>query len=212
MSNAFFRFAYCLLWPFLRIVFPVEVRGLENLPRHGALLCPNHASDWDPLLLCCALPIDYRLHIMAKKQLFDNPVLRWIITRLGAFPVDRDHTDIQSVKTAMQAIRSGDNLLIFPEGTTIRNGIGYHDSLPAHAKAGVAMIGIRTGAALVPVFLDGPKRVFHKSRIIFGAPITPVYTGRHGTAEEMQRIADEILKTAYALGGQEVGGKPLCRE
>lgn len=85
--------------------------------------------------------MNYRLHIMAKVDLFKNPILAWILRRLGAFPVSRGSSDIQSVKTAMQAIKSGDNLLIFPEGTTIHNGIGYVDGLPAHAKAGVAVIG-----------------------------------------------------------------------
>ena len=149
---------------------------------------------------------------MAKVDLFKNPILAWILRRLGAFPVSRGSSDIQSVKTAMQAIRSGDNLLIFPEGTTIHNGIGYVDGLPAHAKGGVAVIGVRTGATLVPVFVDGPKKPFHRTRIIFGEPYTPVYTGHHGTSEEMQKIANDILTAAYALGGQAVGGKPLCDE
>ena len=91
----------------------------------------------------------------------------------------------------------------------VRNGIGYIDGLPAHAKAGVAVIGVRTGATLIPVFMDGEKRLFHKTRIIIGKPYTPQYSGRRGTSEEMQKIADDILKEAYALGGQAVGGAPL---
>ena len=91
----------------------------------------------------------------------------------------------------------------------VRNGVGYKDGLPAHAKSGVAMIGVRTGAKLVPVFMDGEKKLFHRTRIIFGDPYEPVYTGRHGTSEEMQKIADDILAQAYALGGQAVGGMPL---
>ena len=91
----------------------------------------------------------------------------------------------------------------------VRNGVGYVDGLPAHAKSGVAMIGVRTGAKLIPVFMDGEKKLFHRTRIIFGDPYEPVYTGRHGTSEEMQKIADDILAAAYALGGQAVGGTPL---
>ena len=66
---------------------------------------------------------------------------------------------IQAVKTAMQSIRDGQNLLIFPEGTVIRNGIGKTDGLPAHAHSGAAVIGVRTGAILVPVFVDGEKQI-----------------------------------------------------
>ena len=115
------------------------------------------------------------------------------------------------MKTAIQTIQGGHNLLIFPEGTTIRNGIGKADGLPAHAHSGAAVIGVRTGAILVPVFVDGEKRIFHRTRIIIGQPYTPVYTGRRGTAEEMQKIADELLREVYALGGQQVGGAPLCK-
>lgn len=210
--NPFFTVVYYLGRALVSVLFPATVEGMDRLPRNGVLLCPNHSSNWDPILVALRLPVNYRLHIMAKVDLFKNPILAWILRRLGAFPVSRGSSDIQSVKTAMQAIKSGDNLLIFPEGTTIHNGIGYVDGLPAHAKAGVAVIGVRTGATLVPVFVDGPKKPFRRTRIIFGEPYTPVYTGRHGTSEEMQKIADDILTAAYALGGQAVGGKPLCDE
>lgn len=210
--NHFFTVVYYVARVLVNVLFPATVEGLDRLPCNGVLLCPNHSSNWDPILVALRLPVNYRLHIMAKVDLFKNPILAWILRRLGAFPVSRGSSDIQSVKTAMQAIKSGDNLLIFPEGTTIHNGIGYVDGLPAHAKAGVAVIGVRTGATLVPVFVDGPKKPFRRTRIIFGEPYTPVYTGRHGTSEEMQKIADDILTAAYALGGQAVGGKPLCDE
>lgn len=208
--NRFFVFIYYLVGFIAGILHPVSVEGMDRLPRGGALLCPNHSSDWDPVLVALRLPVNYRLHIMAKEELFRNPVLGWILRKVGAFPVSRGSNDIQSVKTAMQAIKAGDNLLMFPEGTTIRGGVGYADGLPAHAHGGVAMIGIRTGAILVPVFVDGEKKLFHRTRIIFGEPYQPQITGRHGTAEEVQRVADGVLAAAYALGGQAVGGMPLC--
>lgn len=209
--NGFFVFVYYLVGFLVGILHPTTVEGMEKLPKSGVLLCPNHSSNWDPVLLGLKLPVNYRLHVMAKEELFKNPILGWIIRKLGAFPVSRGNNDINTVRTSMQAIKDGDNLLIFPEGTVIRNGVGYVDGLPAHAKAGVAMIGVRTGAVLVPVFMDGEKKLFHRTRIIFGDPYEPNYTGRRGTSEEMQKIADDILAAAYALGGQAVGGKPLCR-
>lgn len=208
MHRIFFAFIWIigrvLLW-----IYRVDVKGLENLPKHSVLLCPNHSTDLDPVLIGLSLPLDYHLHFMAKAELFDNRALAWLIRTLGAFPVQRDGKDIQSIKTAMQVLHKGENLLIFPEGTTIRGGVGYHDGLPAHAHAGIAMIGVRTGATLVPVFCDGQKKPFHKTRIIFGEPYVPEVTGRRGTSEELQAIADEMLRQAYALGGQQVGGAPL---
>ena len=209
--NRFFVFIYYFVGLIADLLHPVSVEGLERLPASGVLLCPNHSSNWDPILVALKLPVNYRLHIMAKEQLFRNPVLGWILGKVGAFPVSRGNTDIQSVRTAIEAIKSGENLLIFPEGTVIRNGIGAADGLPAHAKGGVAMIGVRTGASMIPVFVDGEKKLFHRTRIIFGQPFRPVYSGRHGTAEEMQKIPDEVLEAAYALGNQTFGGQQLCR-
>ena len=209
MSSRYYATVYDIVKPIATFLHPIRVEGLENLPEHGALLCPNHSSNWDPLLVVLKLPINYRVHIMAKQELFRFKPLAWALRHLGAFPVSRGDNDIQAVKTAIQAIKSGDNLLIFPAGTVIRNGIGCKDGLPAHAKAGVAVIGVRTGATMIPVFVDGEKKPFHRTRIIFGKPYIPVYTGRHGTSEEMQKIADDILAEAYALGGQTVGGEPL---
>ena len=209
--NRLFIFVYYVVGFVSFILHPTSVEGMEKLPRSGVLLCPNHSSNWDPILVALRLPINYRLHIMAKEELFENPLLGWFLKKVGAFPVSRGSSDINAVKQSIQALKDGDNLLIFPEGTTIHNGVGYADGLPAHAKAGVAMIGVRTGATLVPVFVDGEKKLFHRTRIIFGEPYEPHYTGRRGTAEEMQKIADGLLERAYALGGQAVGGKPLCK-
>lgn len=210
--NRFFNVAYHILGPFVRIWHPTTVEGLENIPQDGGVLfCPNHSSNWDPVLVVLALPVNSRVHVMGKEELFRNPALRWLLHKAGAFPVSRGSADIKAVKTAIQSIKSGDNLLVFVEGTVIRNGIGYADGLPPHAHSGAAVIGVRAGAKLVPVFTDGEKKAFRRTRIIFGKPVELVYSGRHGTAEEMQKIADDVLKAAYALGGQEVGGKPLCK-
>ena len=208
--NRLFILIYYVVGLVARILHPTSVEGMEKLPKSGVLLCPNHSSNWDPILVALRLPINYRLHIMAKEELFHNPLLGWLLKKVGAFPVSRGNNDINAVKQSIQALKEGDNLLIFSEGTTIHDGVGYTDGLPAHAKAGVAMIGVRTGATLVPVFVDGEKKPFHRTRIIFGEPYEPHYTGRRGTAEEMQKIADDLLEAAYALGGQAVGGKPLC--
>lgn len=192
--NGFFRFVWRFFGPIFRFFHPLTVTGLEKLPPHGALLCPNHSSNWDPVLLAVTTPIDYHLRIMAKEELFKIPVLKQIITRLGAFPVSRGNSDIHAVKTAIRAVKEGENLLIFPEGTRV----DYEGQ--CQAKSGVAVIAVRTGAVMVPVFVDGKKRLFRRTRIIFGEPVTPVYTGRHGTAEEMQKISDTVLRRAYELG------------
>jgi len=192
--NKFHWIVRAVVRPVLHPFLPLEIRGVENLPKEGAMLCPNHSSNWDPVLVFISLPRDYNLRTMAKHTLFGIPVLGWIIRKLGGFPVDRGNMDIQAVKTAMQAIKDGGNLMIFPEGQRV-SAEGEVD-----AKGGVAVIGIRTDAYFVPVFVEPKKRLFRRHRIIFGQPYKPTYTGRRGTAEEVQAIADDVLRRAYDLG------------
>lgn len=192
--NKFHWFVRKVIGPLIRIVMPTMVKGVENLPKSGAMLCPNHSSNWDPVLVFISLPGDYNLRTMAKHTLFNVPVLGWIIEKLGGFPVDRGSMDIQAVKTAMQAVKDGGNLMIFPEGQRV-SAEGE-----VEAKGGVAVIGIRTDAYFVPVFVEPKKRLFRRHRIIFGQPYKPTYTGRRGTAEEVQAIADDVLRRAYDLG------------
>ena len=86
LSGLFFNLIFTIAMLVSRLLHPVSVEGLEHLPRRGALLIANHASNWDPILLTTALPRDYRLRVMGKEELFRNPILAWIIRVGGAFP------------------------------------------------------------------------------------------------------------------------------
>ena len=92
--SRFYVFIYYVVGFITAILHPATVEGMEKLPRSGVLLCPNHSSNWDPVLLGLKLPVNYRLHAMAKEELFKNPILGWIIRKLGAFPVSRGNNDI----------------------------------------------------------------------------------------------------------------------
>ena len=180
MRNKFYARAWSILRPLVMFFLPVELRGTENLGDEAAILCANHSSAWDPILLVLAMPQNFNVRIMAKKQLFSIPVVGWFLRNIGVFPVDRGNSDINAVKTAITSLRDGWNLLIFPEGTRM---------------------AIRSGVKMVPVFIGTKKRLFRKTVITFGEPFEPVYTGRKGTAEEYQANTDEVMRRAYALGG-----------
>ena len=117
--NRFFHYVYILIKPIICLLFPHRAVGLENVPEGGALLCGNHASAWDPIIIAVCLPNDSRLAFMAKEQLFRIPLLRGIIAKLGAFPVKRGGSDLTAMKTAMKRLNEGGRLIIFPEGTRV---------------------------------------------------------------------------------------------
>ena len=194
-KNPFYAFIWAILRPLILWLFPVEIQGRENLPDEPVVLCANHSSAWDPVLIVCALHDDVPLRIMAKQQLFRIPAVGGFIRYMGAFPVDRGNSDIGAVKTAIQSLRDGWNLFLFPEGTRVKQ------PGQVEAKAGAGMMAIRAGVKLAPVFIGMKKRLFRKTPIIIGEPFEPVYTGRKGTAEEYTANSHEVMHRAYALGG-----------
>ena len=194
----FYRFVYRLIAPFIRLFFPHRAVGLENLPEGGALLCANHASGWDPFLIAIALPVDSRLTVMGKDQLFRIPLVGTLLRKAGVFPVKRGGNDLTAMKTAIRALNEGNRLLVFPEGTRVGDEKG------SEAKGGVTVMATRTGVPMVPVYC-GPKHKFlRKTTIAFGQPYVPVIAGRRATAEENREIAEAILRRIYEM--REVDG------
>ena len=195
MKNPFYSAMWCLGRPLVLLLHPVEVVGREHLTEEPVLLCANHSSAWDPILLICSLRGEYPLRIMAKKQLFSIPVVGGFLRMMGVFPVDRGHSDIGAVKLSIQSLRDGFSLLIFPEGTRVK---ARGQAAP---KAGAAMIAIRSGVKLQPVYIGMEKKLFHRIPIVIGEAMAPVYTGRKGTAEEYQHNIDAVMDRIYELGG-----------
>lgn len=194
MRNHFYTAMWRLLRPLILLLHPLDIQGSENLPDEPVLICANHSSAWDPVLLVCALACDFPLRIMAKRQLFRIPLVGGFIRKIGAFPVDRGGSDIGAVKTSIKSLKDGFNLLIFPEGTRVKKGERVTP------KGGATMIAIRAGVKMLPVFIGTTKRLFQRIPFVIGKPYTPVYTPRKGTAEEYQQNAEEIMRQVYELG------------
>ena len=190
--NRFYRVIHAVLRPLIFLLFPLSVQGRENLPEGGAVLCSNHASAWDPILVALKIPRTVPLRFMAKAELFRNPVLGWLLRHLGAFPIHRGANDLAAMKTAMKCLQEGQKLIVFPEGTRVEEG-------GASAKGGAVMLSTRTGVPMVPIYCGGRKRLFHRDTIVFGEPYSPVIAGRRPTPEENRDIAEELMERIYAL-------------
>ncbi|MCI8658517.1 MAG: 1-acyl-sn-glycerol-3-phosphate acyltransferase [Oscillospiraceae bacterium] len=189
----FYRIIYAIAAPIIHLLFPCRTVGLEDFPEEGALLCANHASGWDPILIALNLPKDARLTVMAKDQLFRIPLLGFFLKKLGIFPVKRGGNDLTAMKTAMKVLSGGNRLLVFPEGTRVE------EQGEVEAKGGVTMMATRTGVPMVPVYCGGKHKFFRKTTIVFGKPYVPVIAGRRPTPDENRAIAQEILERIYAL-------------
>ncbi|HEX5308799.1 MAG TPA: lysophospholipid acyltransferase family protein [Solirubrobacteraceae bacterium] len=147
-----------LLVPFFRLYFRLEGVGAEHVPCDGpAILAANHRSFLDPFVIgvLARRPVYY----MAKRELFEHPLQAWLLSSLGAFPVDRGTGDEQAMKTALALLHRGECVVIFPEGTRIRRG-------PLAApRRGVGRLALQSGARVVPIAVIGTDQVRRGWRI-----------------------------------------------
>src|SRR3954469_25521430 len=110
-----------VLQPFFHLYFRMARIGREHIPADGPVIfAANHRSFLDPFVIACMSRRP--LYYVAKKELFAHPAMAWILTALGAFPIDRGNADEDAMATAREILARGDAVLIFPEGTRIRPG------------------------------------------------------------------------------------------
>jgi 1-acyl-sn-glycerol-3-phosphate acyltransferase len=128
-----------------------NVRGREHVPRTGGfVVASNHISFWDPLLIGAVLPRE--VHYLAKEELFSNPLFGAAIRSVNAIPIRRGMVDLSGMARAIETLRSGGGLLLFPEGTRMRDG-ELHPARP-----GVGMMAVNAGVPIVPCFISGSNR------------------------------------------------------
>ena len=138
-----------------KLVYRLEVQGKENIPKdNNYIIAANHLSTLDPPLVCGVM--NRGVAYMAKKELFENPFLRWWLDWLGAFAVDREKLGVSTIKTVMTIKKTGWVLGIFPQGTRqepgeISNITKGFASLAKSTKCGILPIGI-TGTQEVKRF------------------------------------------------------------
>lgn len=193
-TNIWFqKMAQKILCVVYRIYYRLEIIGRENVPRGGCVVCANHSSYADPPLLSLAVGVRDPLTFMAKKELFENNgFVTWLISSLGAFPLDRSKSDIGAIKTAFKRIKAGYHFVIFPQGSRQKQG-----QPRLQAKEGAAVIAYRSKAPVLPVYISEDKKRFGKVRLIVGKPF---YLEVDKSLEKpYQAAADEILKKIYAL-------------
>lgn len=191
--NIVYIIAYILIWPVYRILKPTRTVYREHIPKGGALFCCNHTRMSDPLYVAYGMGWPHQIHVMAKEEIMHWPILGWILKKGGIFGVKRGESDITAIKTAMRYLKGGEKLLMFPEGTR------HQDGDMGDAKTGCAMLAVRTGVPIVPVYVPAVKRWFHRNPVVFGEPYYPVYQGKKATAEDYRVIADDLMERIRSL-------------
>ena len=152
---AFVRVTFQL---FFLVYFRMQRIGREHIPSRGpVIIAANHRSFLDPFVIACMArrPMYY----VAKKELFRKRWQAWLLNALGAFPIDRGATDLESIATAEAILARGDIVLIFPEGTRVRPGA------LGNPRRGVGRLALETGAPVVPLAVIGTEAIRRGWRI-----------------------------------------------
>ncbi len=178
-----------------------EVRGREHVPREGGVIvAPNHISFWDPPLVGAAAKRE--LHFLAKEELFRTPLLGPLIRVFNAIPIRRGMADVRGLSRAIEVLQRGDALLVFPEGSRMRDG-KLHPARP-----GIGFLAVQGDATIVPACVSGTNRPRHwllrleKVRVRFGpGRHWRSYAGDDGAQGRAlyQRIGDGVMQDVAAL-------------
>ena len=187
----FYQFIVLIATILAHLGFRYKVTGKENIPKDGAfLLCANHIHALDPVIVAVFSP--RRLHFMGKKELFKRPAVRVFFQSLGAFPVDRGATDMQAYRKTMELLKNGKGLLIFSQGTRMKDF--------ENAKSGVAVFALKSGAPIVPVGIRGSYRFMSKIHIHIGEPISmEKYKGQKVKSELVDEVMNVVTERILAL-------------
>lgn len=166
-DKKFYNIALPLIKAFSHLRFSARYKGRENIPKKGGfIVAANHITFSDPAVIIAGFP--HTIHFMAKSELFENPILSLAVRNLNAFPVRRGFSDRKAISYAIEVLKSGGVLGIFPEGRRVRSAI------PEQAKTGVAFIAKMTGADVLPVslFIDPEEDIMRPNiTVTFGKVI-----------------------------------------
>jgi len=188
ISRALARIAGALVWRW-------RVTGASLVPaRGGVILASNHQSYLDVLLLggACPRPVRY----MARKTLWDNRALGWLISDWRAIPVDRDRPGKDELRGIIETVKGGEVLALFPEGTRTRDGT------VGELRGGIGFLARRAGVPVVPVLVQGAFEAWPRGRTVprrgrvrvaFGQPV--VYDEQW----EDRDVAADIRRRILAL-------------
>ena len=182
------------------VLWRVRSYGTKNVPPAGGLIVAcNHISNLDPPLLGAYCPRQIRY--MAKKELFEIPVLGPLITAVGAYPVDREGSSTSAIKRSVEILREGGCVGIFPEG-----GRNVHGD--KEARIGVALVASLGKAPVVPAYIHNSAHAgrLAQIKVAFGPPLS-LPGDRKATREDLAKFTEDVMDAIRALG-KSIDGNP----
>ena len=171
---------YCLTRVLSRLLLKVwnrfESHGNEHVPQTGGcVIASNHASFLDPPVIGVGSP-DRVVRFLGRDNLYQSRFMRWYLPAIGVVPLDRSRGDIGALRKAIQILKGGEVLGLFPEGTRTTDG------RLQPPKGGIGFLIAKAGVPVVPAYVDGTFQAFPRDtrrikpaqiRVFYGPPIQP---------------------------------------
>ena len=190
-----YQLAYVIskfIFGILTLRWPLKTYGKKNIPKGGAVICCNHVHNSDPFYVVYSFPVKDKIWVMAKEEIKHYPFAGWLLNWLGfVIWVRRGKSDVGAVKSALKALKGNEKLLIFPEGTR-------HAEI-GEGKTGAAMLAIRTGVPILPVYITPERKLFKRTKVYIGEPYMPFTEKRRANAEDYERVTEDIMEHILAI-------------
>lgn len=177
-----------------RIIFRIENIGEKGIPEDekSYIVCANHLNYLDAIAVITSS--NRFVRFMCKSSMFKNALFTWVLHIGDVIPVNREKNDIEAMKRSIKALKNGEVLGIFPEGT--RKGMEKN----LDAKNGAAFMALRTKAKVIPVGIQGTFRPFTKVYLNYGKPLDfSEYYGKEKDKEVLNKVTKEIMDNIIML-------------
>jgi len=194
-ETTFFYRSLRVLSALPRRYFSLRAEGAGHIPASGpCIIAANHASYIDPIVLWMACPRHVRFIVDRGQYL--RPIVHWVAVRTGAIPVENDPRDLGSLRRALQALKQGSVLGIFPEGGR------SDDGRVKTGKPGAVLLALRAGAPLIPAGIVGAFAAYSRHQrfprpgpilVRFGEPVDLPEAWRGHAAKEHLEEATGLL-------------------
>lgn len=195
-----------LVWVFFKIFYPWKIEReqylLDTLKRQGTMIVMNHTSMVEPVAIIVAL-WRHGIHVrpIYKVEFEKIGPAKWLFRHIGGIPIDRGKADMRAIRAAKDALVRGECVLVYPEGTRIKN----NDETP-EVHGGFAMIAQMANAPVVPMAVVGAAdpyktRPTWRKKPIFGVSDALTCDAMEGTSrKEKQDCMEKVaMKAVYAL-------------
>ncbi len=183
-----------LCFPIHWLVYPFKRFGPYKVKDGACIFVGNHYCIWD--IFYPAHATWEAVHFLAKQSVLDAPVLGFFAHKVGVIGAMRDGSDVRTLMDSLKALKNGEKVSLFPEGT--RNMVSDEEFLPFFG--GASMMAIKSKSPIIPFVICNRPRVFRMTHVRFGEPMELTeYYDRKLTAKDYEEADNLIRERLYAL-------------